>query len=76
MCMDRLHFQLNDTCLKLKEESLSRVIFYDPLHVSRKLFQCFPGNTTVTRQYFRNVSLNIYVGKDLLIRTLLEGGFR
>ena len=33
------------------------LIFYYPLHVSRKLFQCFPGSTTVTRQYFRNVTL-------------------
>ena len=29
------------------------LIFYDPLHVSRKLFRCFPGNTTVTKQYFK-----------------------
>ena len=44
-----LHFQFNDRCSNLKEESLSMLIFYDPFHVSRKLFRCFHGNTTVTK---------------------------
>ena len=55
-----LHFQMNDTCLNL-EESLSALISYDLLHVSRKLFRCFRGNTSVARQYSRNVTLKIFV---------------
>ena len=42
MCMDGLDFQLNDTCLNLKEESLSMLIFYDPFTFLGNCFGAFP----------------------------------